>query len=218
MISARHHFENRHDLAISLADAVGRALSATITRKGHATLAVSGGNTPALFFMHLARQPITWDKVTVTLVDERQVEETSESSNARLVKRHLMTEGAARATFVPLHGNVAQAAALDLDVVVLGMGGDGHTASFFPEGDTLAEAIDQSTSQSIIAISAPASGEPRLTFTLPRLLRAAHRFLHIEGNEKAAVLAKAEAGADRMALPVRAVLQAPEATEIYWCP
>jgi 6-phosphogluconolactonase len=218
MISQRHSFANRHDLAFALAEAVGRALSATITRKGHATLAVSGGTTPALFFMHLARQPITWGKVTITLVDERQVPESSERSNAGLVKRHLLTEGAAQATFVALYDNTGAAAALELDVVVLGMGADGHTASFFPGGDTLAEAIDPTTDQSIMTISAPGSGEPRLTYTLPKLLQARHRFLHMEGEGKATVLAAVEAGTDTLAMPVRAVLQAKQATELYWCP
>ncbi len=94
MIEARHDFNNREELASSLADRIARALSRSISRKGAATLAVSGGTTPALFFEHLSREPITWEKVTVTLVDERQVDENNSRSNARLVKQGLLQNNA----------------------------------------------------------------------------------------------------------------------------
>lgn len=218
MIAARNVFDNREHLAAALADRVARGLSRAISRKGAATLAVSGGNTPALFFEHLSREPITWDKVTVTLVDERQVDETSPRSNARLVKQGLLQNNAKAARFVPMFGNVEEAAALELDVVVLGMGDDGHTASFFPGGDRLAEALDMKTSSSLLAMQAPAAGEPRLTYTLPALLKAKVLCLHIEGEKKHTVLENAIAGTDVMDMPIRAVLQAGNPLEIFWCP
>ncbi len=197
---------------------VAAALAAKVALNGTATLAVSGGTTPALFFDHLSRTDVPWDKVTVTLVDERQVPETSPRSNAALVKKTLMHDKAAKARFVPLHDNVAQAAALSLDVVVLGMGSDGHTASFFPGGDTLEEAIDRHTRKAIIVLSAPGSGEPRLTYTLPKLLAATTLCLHIEGAEKQAVLQQALSAADALAMPIRAVLAASTPLHVYWCP
>ena len=218
MIAARNVFENRENLAGALADRVARGLSRAISRKGSATLAVSGGNTPALFFDHLSREPITWDKVTVTLVDERQVDEASPRSNARLVKHGLLQNNAKAACFVPMFGNVEEAAALELDVVVLGMGDDGHTASFFPAGDKLAEALDQKTTVALLPMQAPAAGEPRLTYTLPALLKAKVLCLHIEGEKKHTVLENAIAGTDVMEMPIRAVLQAGNPLEIFWCP
>ena len=104
------------------------------------------------------------------------------------------------------------------DVVILGMGADGHTASFFPGGDTLSEAIDPHTDKPMIAISAPGSGEPRLTFTLPALLAASSICLHIEGHEKMTVLRAAMAGSDPLEMPIRAVLAAAKPLDLYWCP
>lgn len=218
MIGARKTFDSRHALASSLAGDVAAALAARIAVKGTATLAVSGGTTPALFFRHLSTCGIAWSKTVVTLVDERQVPETSPRSNAALVKTVLMQDKAAKARFVPLFENVAEAAALSLDVVVLGMGNDGHTASFFPGGDTLAEAIDPATPKSIIAVSAPGSGEPRLTYTLPKLLAASTLCLHIEGDEKMKVLQQALSKGDAADMPIRAVLAAAAPLQLYWCP
>lgn len=218
MISARHDFENREALARALADRVARGLSRAISRKGDAVLAVSGGTTPALFFDHLSREEISWDKVTITLVDERQVGEESARSNARLVKQKLLLNRAASAHFVPLFHNEMAASALVPDVVVLGMGDDGHTASFFPGGDRLAEALDTRTTLAILPMVAAGAGEPRLTFALATLLKAKVLCLHIEGAGKQAVLEKAMGGSDVMEMPIRAVLQAGEPLEIFWCP
>ncbi len=218
MIAARHDFVNREALAQALALAVAQRLSAVMTRKGRALLAVSGGTTPVLLFQHLSRQPITWEKVTVTLVDERQVPEDNARSNARLVKDNLLQDEAAAAQFVPLYKNPSAAKLPPFDCVILGMGNDGHTASFFPGGDTLAQAIDPHTEQSLLEISAPGSGEPRLTFTLPAILSTRFLALHIEGKEKEAVLETALSGTDAMAMPVRAVLHAKAPLQVYWCP
>jgi 6-phosphogluconolactonase len=218
VIAGRHHFANRQELAEGLAQAVGAALSRTVSNKGHATLAVSGGTTPALFFDCLSRSAITWEKVTVTLVDERQVTEDSPRSNARLARQALLQNKAAKAKFVPLFQNTAAAAKLNLDVVVLGMGEDGHTASFFPGGDTLAKAIDPNGSCALFTINAPGAGEPRLTYALPKLVAAERLFLHIEGGKKRQILEQALAGQDALAMPIRAVLQSPANLRLYWCP
>jgi 6-phosphogluconolactonase len=208
-------FANKQALADGLAHVVAKNLSRTITIKGRAVLAVSGGTTPQRLFESLSHEEITWDKVVVTLVDERQVDETTPRSNARLVKASLMQNLAKAARFVPLYQNVKAAAALDLDVVVLGMGTDGHTASFFPGGDRLKDALDLSNHDGVIEMNAPGAGEPRLTFTLAKLLAASNCYLHIEGADKMKVLEDARTGDDVMSMPVRAVLKA---SKVYWCP
>jgi 6-phosphogluconolactonase len=217
MISATHVFSSRDDLAAGLAKSVAEDLNEIIKSKGHATLAVSGGNTPALFFGHLSVCEVPWHEVTVTLVDERQVDEENPRSNARLVRLNLLGGKAAAAQFVPLHNN-PEAAKLILDVVVLGMGADGHTASFFPDGDHLEQALDAKSAKGIITMTAPNAGEPRLTFTLAKLLAARNRYLHIEGEEKRLVLEDAKTGQDTHALPIRAVIHAPEPLQVFWCP
>lgn len=228
----RSDFGSGAELAEALADAVAASLAAAIATRGQATLAVSGGNTPKAFFAALSKREIEWPKVTVTLVDERMVGPDNERSNQRLASLQLLQNRAAEAGFVPLYGKGSDAAqmariaagridalALPFDVVVLGMGTDGHTASFFPGGTTLAAVTDPECSQSVMPIEAPGAGEPRLTLTLPRIVEAGLIVLHIEGDEKQAVLARALGNGPIAEMPVRAVLQhAKSPVEIYWAP
>lgn len=218
MIAARHEFASRDDLATQLASDVAAVLERGIAAKGKATLAVSGGTTPSLFFERLSRMDIAWTGVTITLVDERQVPETSERSNARLVRTKLLQNNAASARFMPLYDASAAAQLDPLDTVVLGMGLDGHTASFLPGGDRLAEALDPDAAQHIVAIHAPGASEPRLTLTLPVLLAADFITLHIEGPEKRAILDAALADGPIEAMPIRAFLRAKTPMLVYWCP
>ncbi len=218
MITASYEFANRNDLAAQLANDVAGVLRTRIAMTGAAALAVSGGTTPKLFFEKLSHLDIAWGRVTVTLVDERQVPETSARSNARLVRSSLIQNKAAAARFVPLYGNPDAAQLGPFDAVVLGMGMDGHTASFFPGGDRLAEALDPVTSQRIVEIRAPGAGEPRLTFTFPVLLASGSIVLHIEGTEKRAVLDAALADGPIEDMPIRTFLRAKTPIKLYWCP
>jgi 6-phosphogluconolactonase len=225
-------FSSGGELAEALADTVAGALAAAITARGTTTLAVSGGNTPKAFFAALSRRPIDWGKVTVTLVDERMVGPAHERSNHRLASLFLLQNKAAQARFVPLYSQPGDAAAvaemasnkidalaLPFDVVVLGMGTDGHTASFFPGGTTLAAVTDPGCRQSVMSIEAPGAGEPRLTLTLPRIVEASLVVLHIEGEAKKAVLARALETGPETELPIRCVLRhARTPVEIYWAP
>jgi 6-phosphogluconolactonase len=218
MIAKERLFESRGSLSSALATDVANALQHHVRAKGSACLAVSGGSTPKLFFETLSRFDIPWSKITITLVDERQVPETSPRSNAKLVRENLLQNSAAGAEFVPLFENPEAENLGTLDVVVLGMGSDGHTASFFPGGNNLSEALNPKSGNRIIEISAPAAGEPRLTFTLPALLDASLLCLHIEGREKRDVLNQALAEGPVEAMPVRAVLRSKKPLTLYWCP
>ncbi len=218
MIEAERIFDTREALAEGLARDVADELARAIEAKGKATLAVSGGSTPKLFFGKLSSIDIPWARVSVTLVDERQVPETSERSNARLVRTHLLQNKAAAAHFIPLAGNPEAEKAPPFDVAILGMGNDGHTASFFPGADRLAEALDENTTNRLIELTAPGAGEPRLTFTLPVLQSASRLKLHIEGVEKKDVLRKALQNGPREEMPVRALLRSAAPLTLYWCP
>ena len=189
-----------------------------IAARGFAVLAVSGGSTPKPFFQALSKLKLEWQYVQITLVDERQVDETSARSNAKLVKESLVQNEARAAQFVPLYQNPNASNLSRFDIVILGMGNDGHTASFFPGGDSLSAALDVNQVHSIIPMIALGAGEPRLTFTLPRLLAARKLCLHIQGDDKMKVLELALAGTDSAEMPVRAVLHAPKPTTLYWCP
>ena len=219
-------FPTPQALADALADYVTALLIARLARDGAAALAVSGGTTPVKFFQALATKELDWRHVTITLVDDRWVPEASSRSNAALVKQHLLQGKAADAKFLPLVNDAATPEAglaeveravtalpLPFAAVVLGMGLDGHTASFFPGGDHLAAALAPSHGQLAETMRAPGAVEPRITLTLPVLLAAEGVALHIEGAAKRAVL---EGGAPD--LPVRAALARKPAPEIFWSP
>jgi len=226
---SRRDFRDKDQLAEALAGAIADKLKAGVKARGVASLAVSGGSTPARFFKALSgRDDVPWDKVTITLVDERWVDESSDRSNGRLVKANLLQGRAALAKFVPLYQGgdepdalAASAAQLavpqPLDAAILGMGNDGHTASFFPGGDTLNEAL--TVEGPVIAIRATGAGEPRVTLTLQNLLSARALYMHIEGEEKVLTLQKAEAEGPIEDMPVRAILrQSRTPLTIFWCP
>lgn len=223
-------FADGDALAAALAQQVADDLRAAIAARGHASLALSGGTTPRRFLRALSAQALDWARVQVTLVDERWVDEANPRSNAALLREHLLHGAAAEAKFVPLYRDAAEPEAaltavetaldplLPLDVAVLGMGTDGHTASFFPGGDRLDEALDPRGAATVLPIRAPGAGEPRITLTLPVLQAARGLYLHIEGAEKRNVLEQALAGPDAAA-PVAATLRAyPAAVPVYWCP
>jgi 6-phosphogluconolactonase len=227
----RHEFADRLTLGDMLARDIASKLDAAVKARGKASLAVSGGSTPKLMFAVLAEQEIDWSKVTITLVDERWVGEDNERSNARLVKKTLIAHEAHVAGFQPLfdkaHVDDVDAALADVgqrvdalgkpfDVVVLGMGPDGHTASFFPGGDHLAQALDLDGKQSVVSMRAEGAGEPRITLSLPRVLDTRALYLHIEGNDKKDILGKAIAGED---FPIAAVLKQDRVpVDVYWSP
>lgn len=231
MTIERRSFADKPTLAKELAEAVADRIRHAIETRGGAAIAVSGGSTPARFFQSLGKtKDIDWSKVIVTLVDERWVDETSDRSNAMLVNEKMLQGPAAIARFFPLYsgGDEPDAAGVartnaslaelprPFAAVVLGMGSDGHTASFFPGGDTLAQAL--TAEGPTLAIRAPGAGEPRITFTLPRLLQADGLYLHIEGEEKAAVLDTALGEGPTEDMPIRAVLRSGHAVNVYWCP
>lgn len=218
-------------LAEALALAVAKDLRAAIAERGTASLALSGGNTPKAFMQALALQPLDWPRIAVTLVDERWVPESNARSNAALVRANLLQGPAATARFVPLYRDAPEPeqalaevesdlAALPspFDALVLGMGNDGHTASFFPGGDHLAAALDPSTAAAVLPMRAPDAGEPRITLTLPPILAARHLYLHIEGAGKRQVLAEALSGeGPGAAYPIRSVLEhSPMPVQVFY--
>ncbi len=217
----------RKRLAVQLAEAVAEALRADLATQPHALLVLSGGSTPVPFFEALAGCDLPWERVQVTLADERWVAVDAADSNARLVREHLLKGHAAAATFVPLttadatpeQGAAAvaeriEALAWPASVVILGMGGDGHTASLFPDSRELDLAL--TTDAAVVAVRTPSQPQSRITLSADRLHRAHRHLLHITGGDKRTVLARALAGDDTRELPIRAFLACPLA--IYWAP
>lgn len=216
-----HSFPDPAALAESLAATIADNLRTALAARGIASLVLSGGNTPKRFLQALSLQLLPWKNVVVTLVDERWVPESQERSNARLLRENLLRGVAAEARFLPLYRDTPEpeqalleverdlaGLPLPFDALVLGMGNDGHTASFFPGGDHLAEALDPATPTRVLPMRAPDAGEPRITLTLPTILAARHLYLHIEGAAKQRVFEDAVTATGAGAsYPVRSVLQ-----------
>ena len=221
-------FLSSEDLAEQLADRICGELERGLTQRGTSFLAVSGGSTPKLLFNVLSNKAIDWRNIIITLVDERWVDEKDQRSNARLVKEHLLVNKASKASFAPLFhpGDINQeipklekqlrSLPFPFDAVILGMGTDGHTASFFPGGNNLEKAVDREGKHLLTSMSAPGAGEPRVTFTLPPLVESSFIALHIEGPEKLVVLEQALENGDANLMPVRHILRDNDALEVFW--
>ena len=215
-----HIFPSTGELDGALARQVADILREAIALNGCATLAVSGGSTPLGFFRQLSREQLRWDCVTVTLVDERWVDENSNDSNTKLVKNNLLQNAASAAQFLSLK-TVADSPftavpevnarlselSLPLTVAVLGMGLDGHTASFFPHAPTLSTALAPTQDEKVAAVHPLNASHDRITLTLPLLLDAKLLVLHLVGEKKWQVLQAASQPGDIEAMPIRAVLQ-----------
>jgi 6-phosphogluconolactonase len=208
-------------LAVEVSRRIVELLGAAIAARGRASLAVSGGRSPLPLFAALSQADLAWPQVAVTLVDERWVDGDSDDSNERMVRRHLLVGKAKDAAFLGLKTAAATPAAalanrqealralpLPFDVVLLGMGEDGHTASLFPGADGLAAALDPAGGDLLAAIDAPAAAHRRLGLSLRGILASRHIVLSIAGSCKRSVFERANGGgADPMTLPVAAVLR-----------
>ncbi|MFY0636367.1 6-phosphogluconolactonase [Maricaulis maris] len=221
-------------MAEALAKPVADRLAAAIAERGEAVLAVSGGSTPEGLYRRLSGVAIDWSKVTVVLVDERWVELGEPGSNETFLQSTLMTGPAAQARLVglkapgetPLDGLPelhTRLAGLNFppDVLILGMGEDGHTASWFPRADGLDEALAE-TGSPIAAIRAKqttvtGAHTDRITLTRSALAGAGLSLLLIAGDGKKRALDAALEAGSVADMPIRALLRSPDdRPEIHW--
>ncbi|MGZ6016513.1 MAG: 6-phosphogluconolactonase [Phenylobacterium sp.] len=223
-------FEDGASLAEAGAALITEQLAAALRNGARARLVATGGSTPAPTYRRLAQAQIDWSRVDVTLSDERWVPPTSPDSNERLVRETLLQGPAAAAAFTPLWSpspdlNTTALAAeaglrplLPFDLVLLGMGEDGHIASLFPASPVLAQGRDPDGERLCIGApaGAPAPSQPRISLTVRALLQTRLVLLLVTGEAKRRVIDAALGGED---LPVRSVLAQDRApVRILWAP
>ncbi|MBW6417145.1 6-phosphogluconolactonase [Celeribacter sp. PS-C1] len=216
-------YPDRDVMLLDLANKIAGELRMALEAQERVSFCVPGGTTPGPVFDTLSAVSLDWDRVDVLLNDERWVPENSERSNTALLKRRLLVGKAADAHLVPLYRDVptpeeglealmpAIEAALPLNVLLLGMGADMHTASLFPGADQLELGLSDAA-PTLLAMRAPGAPEPRITLSAKALKSAISTHILITGAEKRAALERAQS-LDEMEAPVRAVLS--QAT-VHW--
>ena len=225
-------FADAQSLAGELAVEIGADLARAIESRGRASLVVSGGRTPGRLFESLRTQDLDWSRVRIALADERWVEPDDPASNERLVRETLLAGRAAAADFAgmknaaptPDRGAVAAwerfaRVPRPFDVLLLGMGDDGHTASLFPGSPNLAAALDPAAAAGCVATWAPAAPQPRMSLNLAALLDSRRVLILITGEAKWRTYRAAAAPGPVAEMPVRALLrQRRTRVEIAWAP
>lgn len=225
-----HQYKLSGELLERLSAAVISDLEEAIESRGYGVILVSGGSTPKRLFERLRQAPIAWDRVRIGLCDERWVGREHPDSNEKLVRETLMQEQASVAELVgwydpSMSAQDAETLCSDrlrerlwpIDVAVLGMGEDGHTASLFPHNPQLAQGLDMNRETLCISMVPSAAPHPRMSLTLKALLQARHLYLHFEGDRKREVFEEAMDGSDAEAMPIRALLhQNSKDIEVYY--
>lgn len=227
-------FASPSHMAEKMADLFETQLRAALLARGEAVFAVSGGSTPRALHQALSQRDLAWQKVKSVLVDERWVSPDQDGSNERFVHDTLRQNKAVHVPVVGLYkptpapGAAVEVVEADLekiaptiDVLHLGMGLDGHTASWFPGADGLEHALTtQARVAAITAKKSEVTGEltDRMTLTLSAVKAAKHVALMITGGDKRAVLDSALGSGPVEELPVRAILRARPDMWLCWAP
>lgn len=232
---SEHEYE--HDGFDALVEVVANELltiaADAIARRGRAVFALAGGNTPMPVYRHWAQAQLPWSQIVLLATDERCVGHDQEACNhAALVQAFAAADGVDLRPLTVADGDpersVEHARALlaqlpePFDAVILGMGGDGHTASLFPGARQLAAGLAEDAADALRVDPEPLPPEapfPRVSLSLPRLLRSHTRYLLITGTTKQSVLRAARTQHDPALAPIAAVLQAPgPSLRVHWSP
>lgn len=224
-------FPNTSDLDQAFAKSIAELLNENIATNGTASILFSGGSTPVGLFGQLAKEDVAWNKVKVGLVDDRMVPANHEHSNNRLLtmKFLMLLPDEEKPQFYPLvtHSfnasnnlNYVKNSYAEFgvpDIVVLGMGGDGHFASLFP-GDRASEcALAQLDSADLVSTVAPSRPKFRISFSWGFLRKAKHIFLHVTGNNKLQLIEGQDSRSQL--LPIDHILNDADVEPImYWAP
>ena len=217
-------FGDEHAHSLALSQALQASLQDLLAHQARVVLALSGGQSPRAMMALLSLDDLVWPRVTVKWVDERLLTRHHPDSNSELIESMLLQNQAAQAqwhNFLPqpqgearvLDGAeqqaVLQAALMTYqtpDVVVLGMGMDGHTASLFADAPQFAAAMDRHQVQPLMIVEPPSAPYARISMTLAAILQAKTLYIAAYGAQKQALLQQALLTEEAL-LPITWVLQ-----------
>ncbi|MBT5186723.1 MAG: 6-phosphogluconolactonase [Kordiimonadaceae bacterium] len=198
-------FESREELVSDLCAEIISKLSQSIDERQKASMLLSGGSTPGPLYDLMSKQEMNWKNVYFSVTDERWLETNHQDSNERLVRATLLQNKAASANYVSLKSNqptphmgqkdTEQNFAdfpFPIDIVLLGMGEDGHMASLFPNIEDSQKAMDKEIKYFCHAIKREEGDVDRMTVTLNGLLKSKRIILYFYGQKKLDVYNKAK--------------------------
>lgn len=223
-------YEDRDEWVDAVAGDIGFIIESAVDARGSAVIALSGGKTPIAAYEKLAKSKQDWKRVTIIPVDDRVVDVQDPLSNVGMLAKIFLPKGA---RVLPLcaggpdykqAGAAADARLQDVswppDLLVLGMGEDGHTASILP-GPDMEAALDAPKGRRAIGVmpdplpkDAPVA---RVTMTKHAILSARALMIAITGEKKKALLEQAIEDGPSSKLPIGRVLaEAEQAIDIHW--
>ena len=199
-----------------------------INDNGQASLGVSGGSTPVNLFKKLSKTEIQWNKIFIFPVDDRVLPDNHPDQNGTLIKQNLLINKAKHATFIPLIHfsddskiNLLKAQTIldsidrPFDVLILGMGTDGHTASLFPNSEGIKNGMDINNNELLVEIKPTLAPYTRISLTRSTIEQSKNIYLHIYGNEKKMVYDKAKSSDNHELYPISAFMNMPN-FNLYW--
>jgi 6-phosphogluconolactonase len=225
-------YDSIDEMAGAVAGDVGFIVESAVDARNASLIALPGGRTPQPIFGALAAKKLPWKQVTIIPTDERLVPMDDERSNVRSIAKAFLPSGARVIPItgdIPdykLAGNSADARLQDLpwppDLVWLGMGDDGHTASLF-EGPDLQNALDAPKARRAVGVMPDPMPEdaavPRVTLTRAAILSARTILITITGDKKRELLEGAIEDGQSSKLPIgRLLAELEQPIDIHWAP
>jgi 6-phosphogluconolactonase len=189
-------FNSKDQLDQALCADLVKIIQRAISENGSANILLSGGSSPIRLYELMSNAEISWSKVLIGLVDERFVPPINEFSNEKMIREKLIQNNALSARFAGMVANSLdqienvnfisskyQPFMQKVDLVLLGMGEDGHTASLFPN-DEVSEQLLRSSEIGIYNTISPNFPNNRITCSAAMLLQADNIVLMLSGEKK----------------------------------